>query len=150
MVLDSIRKIVNKFKILNEKGEFFMEREGKVSLWLGNFSDSQSFNDFIEFDYTEDGDLIPSKFQKNFRIGYYDEDFSEIEYFENSFNNLKNILEGFSYDEKIIPQFTQIYQEQYYNCVILLYNFEYIPSIENYTDGDNYLRFIGVADYITK
>lgn len=127
-----------------------MEREGKVSLWLGNFSDSQSFNDFIELDYTEDGDLIPSKFQKNFRIGYYDEDFSEIEYFENSFNNLKNILEGFSYDEKIIPQFMQIYQEQYYNCVILLYNFEYIPSIENYTDGDNDLKFIGVADYITK
>lgn len=94
--------------------------------------------------------MIPSKFQKNFRIGYYDEDFSEIEYFENSFNNLKNILEDFSYDEKIIPQFMQIYQEQYYNCVVLLYNFEYIPSIENYTDGDNYLRFIGVADYITK
>ncbi len=71
-----------------------MQKEGKVSLWLGNFNNEKTFREFMEIKYTDDGDSIPSKFKKQFKIDYYDIDFSEIDYMEEKSNDLEVLLEG--------------------------------------------------------
>lgn len=123
-----------------------MQKEGKVSLWLGNFSDEESFREFMEIKYTNDGDSIQSEFKKQFKIEYYDIDFSEVDYTEEQSNDLKVLLEGFSNDYEIIPKFKEKYSGNMYNSIVLLYDFEYDNNI-NYKNRNNILEFIGCVDY---
>lgn len=123
-----------------------MQKEGKVSLWLGNFSDEESFREFMEIKYTNDGDSIQSEFKKQFKIEYYDIDFSEVDYTEEQSNDLKVLLEGFSNDYEIIPKFKEKYSGNMYNSIVLLYDFEYDNNI-NYKNGNNILEFISCVDY---
>ena len=123
-----------------------MQKEGKVSLWLGNFSDEESFREFMEIKYTNDGDSIQSEFKKQFKIEYYDIDFSEVDYMEEQSNDLKVLLEGLSNDYEIIPKFKEKYSGNMYNSIVLLYDFEYDNNI-NYKNGNNILEFIGCVDY---
>ena len=124
-----------------------MQKEGKVSLWLGNFSDEESFREFMESKYTDDGDSIPSKFKKQFKIDYYDIDFSEVDYMEEKSNDLEVLLEGFSNDYEIIPKLNEKYNGGIYNSIVLLYDFEYDSNGENYKDENNTLDFIGCVEY---
>lgn len=124
-----------------------MQKEGKVSLWLGNFSDEESFREFMEIKYTDDGDSISSKFKKQFKIEYYDIDFSEVDYMEEQSNNLEILLEGFSNDYEIIPKFKEMYDGHMYNSIVLLYDFEYDANKINYKNENNVLDFIGCVDY---
>lgn len=110
-----------------------MEKEGFVSLFVGI---SKSYNDlknYILNSYTEDGDILPSKFEIDFNIDYYNEDFREIEFYEEASNDLRVLLEGFSYYRDIIPKFIELCGErlnQEVNSVILLYNFHYNGDIK--------------------
>ncbi|WP_185966785.1 immunity 22 family protein [Clostridium sp. HBUAS56017] len=124
-----------------------MQKEGKVSLWLGIFNDEETFRKFMEIKYTDDGDSIPSKFKKQFKIDYYDIDFSEIDYMEEKSNDLQVLLEGFSNDYEIIPRLNEKYSGGMYNSIVLLYDFEYQHNGDNYKNGDNELKFIGCVDY---
>lgn len=124
-----------------------MQKEGKVSLWLGNFSNEESFREFMEIKYTDDGDSIPSKFKKQFKIEYYDIDFSEVDYMEEQSNDLEVLLEGFSNDYEIIPKLKEKYDGHMYNSIVLLYDFEYDANKINYQNENNTLDFIGCVDY---
>lgn len=124
-----------------------MQKEGKVSLWLGNFNNEKTFREFMEIKYTDDGDSIPSKFKKQFKIDYYDIDFSEIDYMEEKSNDLEVLLEGFSNDYEIIPKLNEKYNGGIYNSIVLLYDFEYDSNEENYKDDKNTLDFIGCVEY---
>lgn len=124
-----------------------MQKEGKVSLWLGNFNDEKTFREFMDIKYTDDGNSIPSKFKKQFKIDYYDIDFSEIDYMKEKSNDLEVLLEGFSNDYEIIPKLNEKYSESIYNSIVLLYDFEYDCNGENYKYGDNKLDFIGCVSY---
>lgn len=124
-----------------------MQKEGKVSLWLGSFSDEESFREFMEIKYTDDGDSIPSKFKEQFKIEYYDIDFSEVDYMEEQSNNLEVLLKGFSNDYEIIPKLKEKYDEHMYNSIVLLYDFEYDANKINYKNENNILDFIGCVDY---
>ena len=124
-----------------------MQKEGKVSLWLGNFNNEKTFREFMEIKYTDDGDSIPSKFKKQFKIDYYDIDFSEIDYMEEKSNDLEVLLEGFSNDYEIIPKLKENYDVNMYNSIVLLYDFEYDSNKINYKNENNILDFIGCVDY---
>ena len=124
-----------------------MQKEGKVSLWLGNFNNEKTFREFMEIKYTDDGDSIPSKFKKQFKIDYYDIDFSEIDYMEEKSNDLEVLLEGFSNDYEIIPKLKENYDWNMYNSIVLLYDFEYDSNKINYKNENNILDFIGCVDY---
>ncbi len=123
-----------------------MEKEGFVSLFIGN---SKSYNDlqnYILNSYTEDGDLLSSEFEKDFNIDYYNEDFREVEFYDEPSNDLRVLLEGFSYDEEIIPKFIELCGErlnQEANSVILLYNFQYNGNVNE----KNQFRFLGTVQY---
>lgn len=45
-----------------------MEKEGYVSLWIGNIKSDDELMAYVELEYTDDGDCIPSKFLKDFSI----------------------------------------------------------------------------------
>lgn len=101
----------------------------------------------MEVKYTDDGDSIPSKFKKHFKIDYYDIDFSEIDYMEEESNELRILLDGFSNDYEIILKIKEKYKKDMYNSIVLLYDFEYNCNSENYIDGENKLNYIGCVDY---
>ncbi|MFS0765697.1 immunity 22 family protein [Peribacillus phoenicis] len=118
-----------------------MEKQGLVSIWLGNIKNENSIEEYVDLKYDEDGESVPSKFFMDFNIDMddTDEDFIEKEVLENS-NDISILLEGCSYEEIIIPKINKHFNlTKSYNAVILIYNFEY----------DNKINSIGEFDFIT-
>ncbi|QPA30749.1 immunity 22 family protein [Thermaerobacillus caldiproteolyticus] len=123
-----------------------MDKEGFVSLFIGSSKSYKDLQNYILNSYTEDGDLLPSEFEKDFNIDYYNEDFREVEFYDEPSNVLRFLLEGFSYDEEIIPKFIELCGErlnQEANSVILLYDFQYNGNV----NGKNQFRFLGAVQY---
>ncbi|WP_167629989.1 immunity 22 family protein [Listeria valentina] len=122
--------------------------ENNVSLWLGNFSSEDDLEEYMDVKYTKDGDSVPSQFEKDFKLGYYDRDLIEKDWIEVAENNIHDLLIDFSYDNQLIPQFKVIQKK--YNTIILIYNYDYKQekSFLNTTVKDAYeVDFIGVAKY---
>jgi len=108
-----------------------VEQEGYVSLWVGKFKSTKELQHYLLISYTEDGDAIPSEFEKDFQIDWYDEDFMEAEYFDEEIEELPKLLDGCSYDDAVIPNFIQTYGKSLsdsVNSMILLYNFQCAPK----------------------
>ncbi|PZD93019.1 hypothetical protein DNH61_24845 [Paenibacillus sambharensis] len=127
-----------------------MEKEGFVSLWVGNVQSFEELNRLLTVSYSDEGDFAPSIFAKHFEIRRYDDAVREAEYYEEASNDLSQLLEGFSYDEEIIPKFIAIEQEglpNESNAVVLLYNFQYAGAVSESTILSNYLRFVGAVKY---
>lgn len=125
-----------------------MEKEGYVSLWVGKFNSNIDFQNYLLISYTEDGDAIPSKFEKDFQIDYYNEDFMEAEHFEGETKNLSKLLDGCSYDDVVIPNFIKMQGDSLtdnFNSIILLYDFQYAPKGQNYLNDD--VQYIGNVRY---
>lgn len=123
-----------------------MEKEGFVSLFIGHSNSYDELQNYILVSYSEDGDAIPSQFEKDFNIDYHDEDFREVEFYDEPSDDLRVLLEGFSYDEEIIPKIIEICSErlnQEANSVILLYNFQYHGNVNE----ANQFRFLGTIQY---
>ncbi|MEF3305692.1 immunity 22 family protein [Paenibacillus sp. GYB003] len=124
-----------------------MEQEGYVSLWVGKFKSNKDLQDYLSIAYTEDGDAIPSRFEQDFSIDYYDEDFREAEYFDGELNHFPMLLEGCSYDDIVIPNFVKTQGETLnysVNSIILLYNFRYSEKIHNHL---SHVKYIGNVKY---
>ncbi|WP_342436462.1 immunity 22 family protein [Paenibacillus sp. FSL L8-0436] len=127
-----------------------MEKEGAVSLWVGNVQSSEELDRLLTVSYTDEGYFIPSIFAKHFGIRRYDDAVREAEYYEEASNNLNQLLEGFSYDDEIVLRFTALLQEGLtddFNAVVLLYNFMYTEELLEATLQSNYFRFLGAVEY---
>lgn len=127
-----------------------MRREDYVSLWLCNLDSIKSLEKYMDIRYTRDGDMIPSKFAKIFKIDRYDDDFREAKYFEESHNQIDKLLENFSYDHVLLKFFKKLVGEQLdtsYNTVILLYNFEYDGKINEVVNSNEEFKFMGSTKY---
>ena len=85
-----------------------MEKEGYVSLWIGNIKSDDELMAYVELEYTDDGDCIPSKFLKDFSIDIddIDEDFIERVCHENKVSSISELISGCSYEEIILPKKT--------------------------------------------
>lgn len=127
-----------------------MEKEGFVSLWIGNVQSSEELDKLLAVSYSDEGDFIPSIFAKHFNIRRYDDAVREAEYYAEASDDLKQLLEGFSYDDEIVPRFTALVQEGLandFNAIVLLYNFEYTGEIVEATIQSNYFGFLGAVEY---
>ncbi|RDU38116.1 hypothetical protein DRW41_00660 [Neobacillus piezotolerans] len=127
-----------------------MELEGYVSLWVGEFRSSEDFREYLFIEYDEDGDAIPSNFEKDFSIEDYDPDFREAVFYQQPLSTLNELLGGASYDEAIIPKFHEMFSKnapKNVNAVLLLYNFHYSPGVEVAKSGLNTLHYIGAVQY---
>ncbi|TVX94887.1 immunity 22 family protein [Cohnella terricola] len=127
-----------------------METEGNVSLWIGNIQSAEDLDRLLAVSYSDEGDFIPSIFAEHFEIHRYDDEVREAEYYEEASNDLNQLLEGFSYDDEIVPRFDTLVQEELpndINAVVLLYNFKYTGKIIEATIQSTYLRFLGTVEY---
>ncbi|PEY43924.1 hypothetical protein CN354_01800 [Bacillus cereus] len=129
-----------------------MEKEGVVSLWLGNMESQDFLEDYFSIKYTDDGDSIPSPFIKDSHICMYDidEDFIEKEFYLKRSDHLETLLAGCSYEEVVIPQmkrFTSNILEMKYNTIIMIYNYEYSGEITNINENLYAMRYIGAVSY---
>lgn len=50
-----------------------MEKEGYVSLWLGNFAKQEQVEEILQIAYSDEGDFVPSIFAVHFNITRYDD-----------------------------------------------------------------------------
>jgi hypothetical protein len=69
---------------------------------VGKCNSKRDLQNYLFISYTEDGDAIPSKFETDFNIDYFEEDFREVAYFDEEQNTLPMLLEGCSYDNIVI------------------------------------------------
>ncbi|AYJ90067.1 hypothetical protein CS953_10210 [Bacillus safensis] len=122
-----------------------------VSLWLGNFSDFDEVENYTKVMYNDDGDSIPSIFEKEFKLGYYDRSLIEKDWIPEAEDDIKELLVDFSYDDQLIKQFEDVQLDSKYNTIILIYNYNYEKDglAVNSVDKDEYtLQFIGTAEYV--
>ncbi|MGE7685910.1 immunity 22 family protein [Peribacillus simplex] len=126
-----------------------MQKEGFVSFWVGNINSSEELDNLLEISYTEDGDFIPSMFARSFGLDRYDDAVREADFYDEADNSLSRLLEGFSYDDDIIPKFSSLCGAQLpseYNVVILLYNFKYEGIKKKITINKSDLEFLGAVN----
>ncbi|WNS79228.1 immunity 22 family protein [Domibacillus sp. DTU_2020_1001157_1_SI_ALB_TIR_016] len=105
-----------------------MEQEGYVSLWVGNFSSNEELQKYLLNTYDEDGNAAASAFEEEYKIDDHDSDFREADCFKTGSRQLSILLSGCSYEDVVIPLFTEIQGEELpysVNSIILLYNFKY-------------------------
>ncbi|MEW9675763.1 immunity 22 family protein [Lentibacillus sp. L22] len=124
-----------------------MEKQGIVSIWLGNVKEEYELEEYVNLKYDEDGESIPSKFYVDFNIDMdeADEDFIEKAVLVQKSNNISVLLDGCSYDENILPKIDRdINLNKYYNAVILMYNFEY----NNRINSSNKFDYITSTNYM--
>ncbi|USK68813.1 immunity 22 family protein [Peribacillus asahii] len=118
-----------------------MEKQGWVSIWLGNIKEENSIGEYVDLTYDEDGESVPSKFFIDFKIDMdeTDEDTIEKAVYKNSSSDISTLLDGCSYEEIIIPKIKKsIDLKKSYNAVILIYNFEYNNEITS-TDAFDFI-----------
>lgn len=128
-----------------------MEYSGMVSVWFGISESFEKLEEYVDIEYTEDGDSIDSKFGTNFEFGYYDEDNIEICFYEDPKNNIDDILKDFSYSEVIIPDIKKLVKGDniayWINSVIVLYDFQYNEKrVGNETENIE-IKYIGTVPY---
>jgi len=124
-----------------------MEKQGWVSIWLGNINDEDSIGEYVDLTYDEDGESVPSQFFIYFNIDMdeIDEDTIEKAVYKNSSSDISSLLDGCSYEEIVIPKIQKsINLKKSYNAVILIYNFEYNNEISSTGAFD----FIATTNYV--
>ncbi|MFF2342700.1 immunity 22 family protein [Bacillus mycoides] len=128
-----------------------MEYSVMVSVWFGVSKSFESLEEYVDIEYTEDGDSIDSKFGKNFEFDYYDEDNIEICFYEDPKNNVEDILKDFSYSELIIPKIKELINADNLvysiNSVIVLYDFKYNEAKSEDESENIEIKFIGNVLY---
>ena len=116
-----------------------MEKQGMVSIWLGNMKTQYQLEKYVNLTYDEDGESVTSKFFADFNIDMdeIDEDFIEKAVLEEKSDKISALLEGCSYEESILPEFRG-YKKliKLYNAVILIYNYEYGNLVNSREDFD--------------
>ncbi|MFU0790810.1 immunity 22 family protein [Virgibacillus proomii] len=115
-----------------------MEKQGTISIWLGNVKKESFLEEYVNLTYDEEGESVPSKFFIDFNIEI-DEDFIEKAMLDEHSNDISFLLKGCSYEEIIIRKIKHIKLTRSYNAVILIYNFEY----------NNEINSTGEFDFIT-
>ncbi|MCY8233437.1 immunity 22 family protein [Priestia endophytica] len=111
-----------------------MEKQGSISIWLGNLKGERDLEEYVALKYNEDGDSIPSPFFRGFHINQYetDEDFFEVEWLGESSKDISKLLEGISYEEVIIPKVKKYSElKKTYNSIILIYHFAYSGEVHS-------------------
>jgi Immunity protein 22 len=129
-----------------------MEKQGYVSLWIGNIQNEAQLSDYLELIYTDEGDFQPSQFLRDFNIDMddIDEDFIEKVVYHENCKKIKDLLHGCSYDDVVIPRFEAEVGSELpvnINAAILLYNFIYQGDRQDGIHNDGGFRYIGSVSY---
>lgn len=129
-----------------------MEKEGCVSLWIGNIKSDDDLMKYVELEYSDNGDYNPSDFLKDFNIDMdeFDEDFIERICHKNKVDSIEELISGCSYEEFIIPRIEnkigKRLQEKV-NSAILLYNFDFDCNVQCIDTVHYNFKFVCSVEY---
>ena len=125
-----------------------METENTVSIWIGNFADKSQLGYYLQINYDEDGEVVPSQFliENGIDLDDIDDDLLEAEIYDVEHSNLEQMIKGASYDKTILRNLkgegiNMIIPPS--NTIILLYNYHYIDNVV----AREHIRFIGNVSY---
>ncbi|MBX9098082.1 immunity 22 family protein [Streptococcus gordonii] len=125
-----------------------METENTVSIWIGNFADKSQLDHYLQINYDDDGEAVPSQFliENSIDLDDIDDDLIEFEVYDVEHSNLERMLKGVSYEQTILRNLkgegiNSIIPPS--NTIILLYNYHYIANVV--ARGNT--RFIGTVNY---
>ena len=81
-----------------------METENTVSIWIGNFADKSQLGYYLQINYDEDGEVVPSQFliENGIDLDDIDDDLLEAEIYDVEHSNLEQMIKGASYDKTIL------------------------------------------------
>lgn len=81
-----------------------METENTVSIWVGNFADKSQLDHYLQINYDEDGEAVPSQFliENGIDLDDIDDYMIEKEVLNSNYSNLCQILKGVSYEDVIV------------------------------------------------
>lgn len=130
-----------------------MYNKGQVSIWIGNFNSLGDLEKYIQTEYIDDSVCLDSRFETDFNIEYYDEDFREINILDNPQDSFRCLLQEHSYCNSIISNYTKNHSDyigSLYNSVILLYNYKYDQSVKEIEKEGIYIKYIGSVEYDEK
>ncbi|PIE78780.1 MAG: hypothetical protein CSA15_06075 [Candidatus Delongbacteria bacterium] len=114
-----------------------MEKRNKVTVFASNFLNQDEFNNYLQENFTEDGDMY-SELTKELGVDYIDNQFQEV-YFSGENISLED-LKRFSYSENFINKIDMNFSM--FNSLILLYDYAYTNK-----ERLERLHIIGVFDY---
>lgn len=125
-----------------------METENTVSIWIGNFTDQSQLDHYLQINYDEDRETVPSQFliENSIDMDDIDDDFIESEVYDVKHSNLERMLKGASYEQTILRNLKEEGINMIIppsNTIILLYNYHYIANV---VAREN-TRFIGTVSY---
>ena len=127
-----------------------LEKQGYVSLWLGNCSSYDELDRYLSESYSSDGDFIESDFETDFNIERFDEDFREAFYHDFYSHDFEKLLAGCSYEDSVILSFINSYEldrKGNFNSGFLLYDFMYEGQVEEMNSKGINLKYIGTVEY---
>jgi hypothetical protein len=130
-----------------------MIKDGIVSIWFGRFANIEELQEYLQVNYSENVDYMVSKFEGDFSIEYFDEDLREIKFLGKPTNKFSKILNGHSYFNSIISNYTSEFGDEIegeYNCSILLYSYYYKGLNIEAKYRKNLLRFMGSTKFDSK
>lgn len=130
-----------------------MEKQGYVSLWIGNSKSDEELLEYVELIYTDDGYYLQSQFLQDFNIDIddFDEDCIERVCLEKDVNSIIELISGCSYEDIVIPKYEKMVDELSlvkFNAGILLYNFQYDGNVGSVNNKDYEFKFIGSVEYV--
>ena len=117
-------------------------------IWIGNFADQSQLDHYLQINYDEDGEAVPSQFliENSIDMDDIDDDFIESEVYDVKHSNLERMLKGASYEQTILRNLKEEGINMIIppsNTIILLYNYHYIANV---VAREN-TRFIGTVSY---
>ena len=127
------------------------DRPGRVSLWLGDFTERSDFESYLDDGvyWASDDETTPlNRFAAEFGIGYYDHDFQDAHWSEKGKVPIGVLLKGASYVDSFLPRAVQAAEQAGWRAAttfVLLYDFDY--SLRRKPPSDSRMVFIGTFDY---
>lgn len=120
-----------------------------LTAFIGHFPDAIALNNYIRISYEDDNPT--SQFQEDFKLGDYEPELREVEFFEDARTIASEFLKGASYSKSFIASFEPKYdavKEQSPNCVILIYDLDYAnESRKDILEGKACLQGLGAFGY---
>lgn len=121
-----------------------------VSIWLGYFNSKEEFGEFTEVHYElletcKDMSEINSSFDTVFNLEKYNREILEKD-IQHSCKSYYELLKGASYLSEYAKGLSKSKSE--YNCVILIYDYEYEGTQKEYCVGINKMFFFDKIEYV--
>ena len=118
-----------------------------MSLWVGVASSVDALEQALAEQFSVDGDSEGSAFSRAFKIDNYNDDFREAELRPLS-GGWSIVFSGFSSEEALASKFSEICPclPAGFNCLIVLYDFNYEGCVREAQVSGLFLRFVGSVD----